>query len=180
MPSLLLRYSSWVANLVPVRKKSGEICLCVDFKNLNKCSLKDNYPLPKMDHILQGVVGAYRISFLDGYSSYNQIAVCEGDKENTAFTTPWATFMYEKNPFGLMNVGATFKRVVDIDFVGEKEKIMVIYLDDITIFSKYDDEHLKHLEWVFKKCWRYGISLNPRKSHFFMPEGNLLGQIISA
>jgi hypothetical protein len=59
-----LRYSDWVANLVPVRKKSGEICLCVDFQNLNKCSLKDNYPLPKMDHILQRVVGAHIISFV--------------------------------------------------------------------------------------------------------------------
>jgi hypothetical protein len=75
-----LRYSNWVANLVPVRKKSGEICLCVDFKNLNMCSLKDNYPLPKMDHILQRVVGAHIISLLDGYYGYNQIAVCEEDK----------------------------------------------------------------------------------------------------
>jgi hypothetical protein len=66
-----LRYSNWVANLVPVRKKSGEIHLCVDFRNLNKCYLKDNYPLPKMDHILQRVVGARRISLLDGYSGYN-------------------------------------------------------------------------------------------------------------
>jgi hypothetical protein len=66
-----LRYSYWVENLVPVRKKSGEIRLCVDFLNLNKCSLKDNYPLPKMDHILQRVVGAHRISLLDGYSGYN-------------------------------------------------------------------------------------------------------------
>jgi hypothetical protein len=77
---LLLRYSNWVANLVPVRKKSGEIRLCVDFKNLNRCSMKDNYPLPKMDHILQRVVGAHRISLSDGYSGYNQIVVCEEDK----------------------------------------------------------------------------------------------------
>jgi hypothetical protein len=91
-----LRYSSWVANSVPLRKKSGEIRLCVDFRNLNKCSLKDNYPLPKMDHILQRVVGAHNISLLDGYFGYNQIAVCEGDKEKTTFTTPWGTFMYDK------------------------------------------------------------------------------------
>jgi hypothetical protein len=66
-----LRYSNWVANLVPVRKKNGEIRLCVDFRNLNNCSLKDNYPLPKMDHILQRVVGAQKISLLDGYFGYN-------------------------------------------------------------------------------------------------------------
>jgi hypothetical protein len=88
--------------------------------------------------------------------------------------------MYDKMPFGLMNVGATFQRAMDIDFVGQKEKFMVLYLDDITIFSKSDEEHLPHLEHVFKKCRRYGISLNPSKSHFSMTEGNLLGHIISA
>jgi hypothetical protein len=175
-----LRYSDWVANLVPVRKKSGEICLCVDFRNLNMCSLKDNYHFPKMDHILQRVVGSHKISMLDGYSGYNQIAVLEEDKEKTTFTTPWGTFMYDKIPFGLMNAGATFQRAMDIAFVGEKDKFMVIYLDDITIFSKYDDEHLQHLEHIFQKCRRYGISLNPKKSHFSMLEGKLLGHIISA
>jgi hypothetical protein len=63
-----LRFSKWVENLVPVRKKSGEIRLCVDFRNLNKVSLKDNYPLPKMDHILQKVVGSQKMSMLDGFS----------------------------------------------------------------------------------------------------------------
>jgi hypothetical protein len=130
-----LRYSNWVANLVPVRKKSGEIRLCVDFRNLNNYSLKENHPLPKMDHILQRVVGAHRISLLDGYSGYNQIAVCEEDKEKTTFTTPWGTFMYDKIPFGLMNAGATFQRAMDIAFVGEKDTFIFIYLDDITIFS---------------------------------------------
>ena len=70
-----LRYSSWVANLVPVRKKNGEIRLCVDFCNLNKSCLKDNYSLPKIDQILQRVVGAHRISMIDGFFGYNQIAV---------------------------------------------------------------------------------------------------------
>jgi hypothetical protein len=132
-----------------------------------------------MDHILQRVVGAHMISLLDGYSGYNQIVVCEEDKEKTTFTTPWGTFMYDKMPFGMMNAGATFQRAMDIAFVGEKDKFMVIYLDDITIFSKSDDEHLQHLEQVFRKCRRYRISLNPRKSHFSMPEGKLLGHIIS-
>jgi hypothetical protein len=98
-----LRYSEWVSNLVSVRKKSGEIRLCVDFRNLNRFSLKDNYPLPKMDHILQRVVGEKKIYMLDGYSGYNQISVMEEEKNKTTFTTPWGTFMYEKMPFGLMN-----------------------------------------------------------------------------
>jgi hypothetical protein len=83
-----LRFSKWVSNLVPTHKKSGEIKLCIDFQNLNKVSLKDNYPLPKMDHILQRVVGSSRISLLDGFSGYNQVLVHPDDQEKTAFTTP--------------------------------------------------------------------------------------------
>ena len=83
-----LRFSKWVANLVPVKNKNGEIRLCVDFKNLNKVSLKYNYPLPKMDHILQKVVGLEKISTMDGFSGYNQIKVLQEDQEKTSFTTP--------------------------------------------------------------------------------------------
>ena len=104
-----LRYSKWIANLVVVRKINREIRLCVDFRNLNKCSKKYNYPLPKMEHLLQRVSGASVMSFLNGFSEYNQVAMHPNDQENTAFTTPWGTFMYAKMPFGLMNVGATFQ-----------------------------------------------------------------------
>ena len=71
-------------------------------------SLKDNYPLPKMDHILQRVVGSQRMSMLDDFSGYNQVALHPDDQEKTTFTTHWGTFMYAKMPFGLINVGATF------------------------------------------------------------------------
>jgi len=74
-----LRFSKWVANLVSVRKKNGEIRLCVDFRNLNRVSLKDNYPLPKMDHILQKVVGSQKMSMLDGFSGYNHLLVHPDD-----------------------------------------------------------------------------------------------------
>jgi hypothetical protein len=174
-----LRFSKWLANLVPVRKKSGEIRLCVDFRNLNRVSLKDNYPLPKMDYILQKVVGSQKMSMLDGFSGYNQIMVHPDDQEKTTFTTPWGTFMYAKMPFGLMNAGETFQRDMDIAFADEKDKFIVIYLDDITVFSDSDDEHLKHLKRVFQKCRKFGISLNPKKSNFGMQEGKLLGHIIS-
>ena len=83
-----LRYSEWVSNLVSVRKKTREIRLCIHLRNLNRSSLKDNYPLPKMDHILQKVVGSKRISLLDGFSGYNQVLVFPSDQQKTAFTTP--------------------------------------------------------------------------------------------
>ena len=118
----------------------------MDFRNLNKVSLKDSYPLPKMDHILQKVVGSQRISMLDGFSGYTQIMGHLMDRDKTAFTTPWGTFMYVKMPFGLMNAGATFQRAMDIDFVEERDIFVVIYLDDIIVFSKSDNDHLKHLK----------------------------------
>ena len=174
-----LRFSKRVANLVPIRKKNGKSRLCVDFINLNRCSLKDNYPLPKMDPILQKVVGAKRISMIDGFSGYIQVAFHDVDKEKSTFTTPWGTFMYDKIPFGLMNAGATFQITMDIEFIGDKDKFIVIYWDDIDIFSQSDVECLSRLKQSFQKCRKYGLSLNPKKTLFVMQEGKLLGHIVS-
>ena len=116
---------------------------------------------------------------MDGFLGYNQIMVHLEDQEKTAFTTPWGTFMYAKMPFGLMNAGATFQQAMDIAFADEKDKILVIYLDDITVFSHSDEEHFAHLLRMFKKCRKISISLNPKKSFFAMKEGKLLGHIIS-
>ena len=79
-----------------------------------------------------------------------------------------------------MNAGATFQRAMGIAFVGEKDKFVVIYLDDITVFSQSNEEHLKHLKQTFLKCRKYGLSLNPKKSHFVVQEGKLLGHLVSA
>jgi len=79
-----------------------------------------------MDHILEKVVGANRMSMIDGFSGYNQIAIHQDDKEKMAFTTPWGTFMYDKMPFVLMNVGETFQQAMGITFVGDRDKFVVI------------------------------------------------------
>ena len=163
-----------------VRKKNGEIRLFVDFRNLNKCSKKDNYPLLKMEHLLQRVSRASVMSFLDGFSGYNQVSVHPDDQEKTVFTTPWCTFMYAKIPFGIINVGATFQRAMDIAFVGLKDKFVLIYLDDLTVYSNSYEEHLQHLRRVFfLKCRQFGISLNAKKPQFALREEKLLGHIVS-
>ena len=111
---------------------------------------------------------------IDGFSRYNQIVVYPEDREKTAFTTPWGIFMYDKMPFGLMNACTTFNRAMEIEFVCEREKFVVIYLGDITMFSDSDESHLKHLEQTFLKCRKFGLSLNSKKSHFSMDEGKFL------
>ena len=103
---------------------------------------------------------------MDGFSGYNQIKVFPEDQEKTIITTPCVTFMYAKMPFGLMNAGATFQRDMDIAFADERDRFVVIYMDDITVYSRSNKEHIKHLEKVFLKCRKYGISLNPRKSEY--------------
>jgi hypothetical protein len=132
-----------------------------------------------MEKILQRVTGSSRMSMIDGFSGYNHISVLPGDRENTIFTTPWGTFMYDKMPFGLMNVGEIFQRAMDIAFIGEKDNFVLIYIDEITVFLKYDKEHYHHLKKVFLKCRKFGVSLNPKKSLFAMKEGKLLGHIVS-
>lgn len=174
-----IRFSDWVSNLVPTRKKMREIRLCVDLRNLNKVSLKDKYPLPKMAHILKRVVGSTRISLLDGFSVYNQILVHPNDQAKTTFTTQWGTFVYVKIPCRLKNVGSTLQRAMDIAIAKEIHDFLVIYLDDIIVFSKLDQQHLDHLRQVFLKSRKFGISLNPKKSLFGLEEGKLLGHIIS-
>ena len=87
--------------------------------------------------------------------------------------------MYAKMAFGLMNAGTTFQCAMDIAFIEEKDKFVVVYMDDITVYSRYDREHIRHLEKVFPKCRKYGISLNPKKYNFALEEGNLLWHIIS-
>jgi hypothetical protein len=133
-----------------------------------------------MEHLLQRISGANVMSFLDGFSSYNQISIHPDDHEKIAFTTPWGTFMYAKMPFRLMNVGPTFQRAMDIAFMGEKDKFVLIYLDDITVYSGSHEEHLKHLKRVFLKCRQFRISLNPKKSQISLRKGKLLGHIVSA
>jgi hypothetical protein len=128
-----------------------------------------------------GSPGQPRYINLSTHLSADQSAVVHpDDQEKTAFTTPWGTFMYSKMPFGLMNAGATFQRAMDIAFVGEKDKFVLIYLDDITVYSSSHQDHLQHLKKVFLKCRRFGISVNPKKSQFALEEGKLLGHVVSA
>ena len=84
------------------------------------------------------------MSMLDGFFGYNQVQVHPKDQEKTAFATPWGTFMYAKMPIGLMNAWASFQRAMDIAFSQENDKILVIYLDDITVFSGSDEDHMEH------------------------------------
>eukprot|EP00253_Pinus_taeda_P026662 PITA_26662 len=140
--------------MVLVRKKNGDIRICIDFRNLNKASQKDNFPLPTMEQILHSVADVGLMSFLDGFSGYNQILVHPVDRLKTTFRTKWGTYAYQKMPFRLINAGATFQREMDIAFKGLINKTVVVYLDDITVFSKKRSNHLHDINQIFECCRR--------------------------
>ena len=122
--------------MVPVHKKNGEITLCIDFRNLNWASKKDKYHVPPLEKILQKESKSKMFSLLDGFSGYNQVLVAPNDQLKTTFRTPWGTFTYRRMPFGLINTRATFQRAMDIAFRGLIHNYVVVYLDDVTIYSK--------------------------------------------
>ena len=132
-----------------------------------------------MEQILQAVAGSELMSFLDGFSGYNQVLVHPDDQLKTTFKTKWGTYAYQKMPFGLMNAIATFQMAMDIAFKGLVNKSVVIYLDDIAVYSKKCGNHVRDLKQIFQHFQRYGISLNPKKSFFALIEGKILGFIVS-
>ena len=99
-------YPDWLANIVVVPKKSGKVRICIDFRDLNKATPKDDYPLSSIDLLVDSTAGHAMFSFMDGYSGYNQIKLAARDQSKTSFTTPWGTFCYTVMPFGLKNAGA--------------------------------------------------------------------------
>ena len=101
------------------------------------------------------------------------------DRLNSTFRTKWGTYAYQKMPFGLINAGETFQREMDIDFRGLINKSMVVYLDDITIYSKKINDHYHDLKQILEHCLKYGNSLNEKTSYFSLSEGNFLGFIVS-
>ncbi|KAA3464082.1 reverse transcriptase [Gossypium australe] len=108
----VVKYSEWVTNIVPVPKKDGKVQRCVDYKNLNKASPKDNFPLPHIDTLVHNTAGYPLFSFMDGFSKYNQIRMHPEDMEKTIFITLRGTFCYKVMPFGLKNVGETYQRAM--------------------------------------------------------------------
>jgi hypothetical protein len=171
-------YTSWVSNPIPVNKKQGTINVCTNFRDLNHACPKDNFPTPFIDQIIDDCIGHEALSFMDGFSGYNQIQIHPTDQYKTAFTNPWGTFAYCFMPFGLKNVGATFQRAMTYIF-HDLDHIILTYLDDLTARSKKCTQHLDDLRIIFKRCRRYNIRLNPLKCVFYVTAECLLGFIIS-
>jgi hypothetical protein len=173
-----IAYTSWVSNPVPIDKKQGTIRVCTEFRDLNNAYPKDNFPMPFIDQIIDNCADHEALSFMDGFSGYNQIQIHPTDQYKTAFITLWGTFAYRVMPFGLKNAGATFQWAMTYIF-HDLANIILAYLDDLTARSKKRTQHLDDLRIIFQRCRLYNICLNPLKCVFCVTTGCLLGFIVS-
>ncbi|KAI4293220.1 hypothetical protein PAPHI01_2494 [Pancytospora philotis] len=171
--------SPWNSHIVPVKKKDGSIRLCSDYRPLNKITIGDRYPVPRIDEILDTLADASVFSTLDATSGYFQLALKPEDIPKTAFSWKGGHYEFTRMPFGLCNAPATFQRAMDTVFRREKWRFVIPYFDDIIIFSKSMEEHQRHLEIILIKIRAASLSLNPRKCKFAQHEMEILENLVS-
>lgn len=171
--------SEWASPVVLVRKKDGGVRWCVDYRRLNNLTIKDAYPLPKIEECLDVLGGATMFSTLDLQSGYWQIAVDDKDREKTAFVTRWGLYEYTRMPFGLCNAPSTFQRAMELVLRGFQWETLLIYLDDIIVLGRGVDESLDRLTQAFERLHSYGLKLKPAKCHLLKDEVLFLGHIVS-
>ena len=176
---MVTEYSKWVANIVPVPKKDGKIRVCVDFRDLNKASPKDDFPLPHIDILVDNTARQALLSFMDGFSGYNQILMAPEDREKTTFTTEWGTYCYRVMPFGLKNAGSTYQRAVTTLLHDMIHKEVEVYVDDMIVKSKDREGHFVALRKFFERIRKYRMRLNPQKCTFGVTAGKMLGFMIT-
>jgi len=175
-----VRYVDWLANIVPVKTKNGTIRVCIDFRDLNLATPKDEYPMPVAEMLVDSAAGFEYLSMLVGYSGYNQIFIAEEDVSKTAFRCPGALGCFEwlVMSFGLKNTGATYERATNSMFHDFIEKFMQVYIDDIVVKSSSEDNHLNHLRQWFERMRQYGLKMNPLKCGFGVCAGDFLGFVV--
>ena len=172
--------SPWASPIVVVRKKDGDIRMCVDYRRLNAVTRRDSFPLPRIDETLDAVGGARYFSTLDLASGYYQMAMSEKDKDKTAFTCPFGLYEFNRLPFGLTNAPPTFQRLMQSVMHDHIFRILLCYLDDLLVYSSTFDQHLTNLEKVFQRLREVGVKLKPGKCKLAQAEVAFLGHRLSA
>ncbi|GJY64268.1 reverse transcriptase domain-containing protein [Tanacetum coccineum] len=157
-----VHYHSWLSNPIMVKKHDDSWRMCLDFKDLNKACPKDGYPLPEIDWKVESLCGFPFKCFLDAYKGYHQIKMAKEDEEKTSFITSQGVFCYSKMPFGLRNDGATYQCLVDKAFHKQIGRNLKVYVDDLVIKSRTEDEIIRDIEETFKTLREINMKLNQK------------------
>jgi hypothetical protein len=168
------------APILFVKKKDGSLRLCVDYRGLNKVTVKNRYPLPLISGLLDQLSQAKIYTKIDLRGAYNLVRIKEGDEWKTAFRTRYGHFEYNVMPFGLTNAPAIFQHLMNDVFREYLDRFVVCYLDDILIYSKNIEEHEEHVKLVLQKLREKGLYAKAEKCAFHQPKVEFLGYVISS
>ena len=171
--------SPWASPVVLVRKKDGSLRYCIDYRKLNSVTIKDSYPLPRIDESLDALGGSKYFSTLDLASGYWQIELDEDAKQKSAFCTTSGLYQFKVMPFGLTNAPATFQRLMERVLSSLQWQICLVYIDDIVVFSQTLDDHVSRLQQILRRLKTAGLKLKPKKCFLFQIKVAYLGHIVS-
>eukprot|EP00253_Pinus_taeda_P011886 PITA_11886 len=157
--------SPWGAPVLFVKKKDGTLRMCIDYRQLNKLTIKNKYPLPRIDELFDQVKGATVFSKIDLRSGYHQIRIKDEDIAKTTFRTRYGHYEFVVLPFGLTNAPATFMCLINIIFHPYLDRFVLIFIDDILIYSRTIEEHYEHLRMEIR-----GRFLESGFSHYLITE----------
>ncbi|KAK1681686.1 hypothetical protein QYE76_042534 [Lolium multiflorum] len=172
--------SPWRSPVLFVDKKDGAIRLCTDYRKLNDVTIKNKYPLPKIEDLFDQLTGATVFSKIDLRTGYHQLKIRASDIPKTAFTTRYGLYEYNVMSFGLTNAPAYFMNLMNKIFMNFLDKFVVVFIDDILIYSKTEEEHEQHLEVVLDTLREHQLYAKFSKCEFWLKEVGFLGHILSA
>ena len=173
--------SPWCNAVVLVRKKDGSVRFCIDFRHLNAKMKKDSYPLPRMQETMESMEGTRYFSCMDLKSGFWQVKMSEKAHQYTAFTVgSMGVYEFLRMPYGLCNAPATFQRLMQNCLGKLNLTYALIYLDNVIVYSRTEEEHLTRLRAMFERFRESGLKLKPSKCNFFRTEINYLGHTMSA
>jgi hypothetical protein len=172
--------SPWGAPMLFMEKKDGTQRMCVDYWSLNDVTIKNKCPLLRIEDWFDQMKGASVFSKVDLRSGYHQLKIRESDIQNTSFCTRYGLYEYTVMSFGLTNAPAYFMYLINKVFMEYLDKFVVVFIDDILIFSKMEEDHLKHLRMVLEKLRSNQLYAKFSKCEFWLTEVAFLGHVISA
>ncbi|KAL1277560.1 hypothetical protein QQF64_024233 [Cirrhinus molitorella] len=172
--------SPYASPIVLGRKKDGSLRMCIDYCQLNSKTRKDAFPLPRIKETLDALTGARWFSTLNLASGYNKVPETEGDKHKTAFCTPFGLFEWNRMLFGLCNAPSTFQHLMERLFGDQRHQSLLLYLDNIVVFSSSVAQHLERLEVVLGQLKWEGLKAKLEKCVFFKQQVKYLGHVVSS
>jgi hypothetical protein len=172
-------YPEWVANTVMVKKANGQWRMCIDFTDLNKACPKDEFPLPRIDSLVDAATSLELMSLLDCYLGYHQIWMKKKDEPKTSFITPSGTYCYLRMSEGLKNDVGSFSRMTAKVLHSQIGRNVLTYVDDIIVKSTKKENHVADLQETFANCRQAGLKLNLKKCVFGVTKGRFLGCLVS-